>query len=172
TEVAQLMREGALLTDLSSVKSGIADRISSEVPAGVEYVSIHPRFGPGISHLEGHNIVAILFKTGPQWRNFSPALRKAGARVHLMSSENHDRVMGYVQSLHHFALLSLGVALRKWDGELKTSSIAGTLGRIEGLLDNWDTIVEIQRLNLYSPVVRREFIETFMHIRIMQVCDW
>ena len=171
TEVAQLMREGALLTDLSSVKSGIADRISSEVPAGVEYVSIHPLFGPGISHLEGQNIVAILFKTGPQWRNFSRALRKAGARVHLMSSENHDRVMGYVQSLHHFALLSLGVALRKWDGELKTSSIAGTLDRIQGLLDNWRTIVEIQRLNASSPEVRREFIETCLQLVGMHQSD-
>src|SRR5438132_13863838 len=126
------MREGALLIDLSSVKSGIADRISSEVPAGVEYVSIHPLFGPGISHLEGQNIVAILFKTGPQWRNFSRVLRKAGARVHLMSSENHDRVMGDVQAMHHFALLSLGVALRNWAGELKTRSIDGTLTTWEG----------------------------------------
>jgi chorismate mutase/prephenate dehydrogenase len=170
-ETAQSMRNGALLTDLSSVKTGIADRISSKVPAGVEYVSIHPLFGPGIDHLEGQNIVAIPFKTGPQWRSFSRALRKAGARVRLMSSENHDRVMGYVQALHHFALLSLGVALRNWDGELKTSSIAGTLDRIDGLLDNWGTIVEIQRLNPYSPVVRREFIETCLQLVGMQQSD-
>ncbi|OLD78930.1 hypothetical protein AUF62_01260 [archaeon 13_1_20CM_52_20] len=171
TEVAQFMREGALLTDLSSVKSGIANGISSKLPAGIEYVSIHPLFGPGIDHLEGQSIVAIPFKTGPQWRNFSRVLRKAGARVRLMSSENHDRVMGYVQALHHFALLSLGVALRNWDGELKTSSIAGTLDRIEGLLDNWGTIVEIQSLNPSSPVVRREFIETCMQLVGMQQSD-
>jgi len=77
-----------------------------------------------------------------------------------MSSEHHDKVMGYVQGLHHFALLSLGVALRKWDGELKTSSIAGTLDRIEGIMSNWNTIVGIQRLNPSSDLVRREFIET------------
>jgi prephenate dehydrogenase/chorismate mutase len=171
TEIAQFMREGALLTDLSSVKSGIADRISSKIAAGIEYVSIHPLFGPGVDHFEGQNIVAIPFKTGPQWRSLSRALRKAGARVRLMSSENHDRVMGYVQALHHFALLSLGVALRKWDGELKTSSIVRTLDRIEGLLDNWDTIVEIQRLNPYSPVVRREFIETCLQLVGMQQSD-
>jgi prephenate dehydrogenase/chorismate mutase len=171
TEIAQFMREGALLTDLSSVKTGIADRISSNVPEGIEYVSIHPLFGPGVDHFEGQNIVAIPFKTGPQWRSFSRALRKAGARVRLMSSENHDRVMGYVQALHHFALLSLAVALRKWDGELKTSSIAGTLDRIRGLLDNWGTIVEIQRSNPSSPVVRREFIETCLQLVGMQQSD-
>ena len=170
-EIAQYMRDGALLTDLSSVKTGIADRIASKVPKAVEYVSIHPLFGPGIDHVEGQNIVAICFKTGSQWRSFSRALRKAGARVHLMSSEHHDRVMGHVQVLHHFALLSLGVALRKWDGELKTSSIAGTLDRIEGLLDNWGTIVEIQSLNPHSPIVRREFIETCTQLVGMQQSD-
>ena len=170
-EVAQFMRKGALLADLSSVKTGIADRILSKLPVGIEYVSIHPLFGPSTDHFEGQNIVAIPFKTGLQWRSFSRALRKAGARVHMMSSENHDRVMGYVQALHHFALLSLGMALRNWDGELKTSSIAGTLERIEGLLDNWDTIVEIQRLNPYSPVVRREFIETCLQLVGMQQSD-
>ena len=170
-EIAQSMRDSALLTDLSSVKTGITNRISSKVPAGVEYVSIHPLFGPGIDHVEGQNIVAVPFKTGPQWRTFSRALRKAGAIVHMMSSEHHDRVMGYVQALHHFALLSLGVALRKWDGELKTSSIVGTLDRIEGLLRNWDTFVGIQRLNPSAAAVRREFIKTSRELVGMQPAD-
>jgi prephenate dehydrogenase len=156
-EIAQSMQDAALLTDLSSVKTGITNRISSKVPAGVEYVSIHPLFGSGVDHIEGQNIVAVPFKTGPQWRTFSRALRKSGARVHMMSSEHHDRVMGYVQALHHFALLSLGMALRKWDGELKTSSIVGTLDGIEDLLNNWDTIVGIQRLNPSAAAVRRDF---------------
>lgn len=171
SEIAQLMRNGALLTDVSSVKSGIADRISAKVPEGAEYVSIHPLFGPHIDHLEGQNIVAILYKTGPQWRSFSRALRKAGAGIHFMSSEHHDRMMAYVQVLHHFALLSLGVALRKWDGDLKTSSIRGTLEKIEGLLSNWDTTMGIQRLNPYSQVFRREFIKTSHELVGMQQSD-
>jgi len=170
-EIAQFMRKGALLTDLSSVKTGIADRISAKIPPGIEYVSIHPLFGPSIDHVEGQNIVAIPFRAGPRWRSFSWALRKAGARVHLMSSVHHDRVMGYVQVLHHFALLSLGVALKKWDGELKTSSIAGTLQRIEGLLSNWDTTIGIQRLNPSSRAVRREFVKTCEQLMRMQDSD-
>src|SRR5438128_10999636 len=110
------MREGALLTDLSSVKSGIANGISSKLPAGIEYVSIHPLFGPGIDHLEGQNIVGIPFRTGPQWRNFSRVLRKAGARVHLMSSESHNRVMGYGQAMHNCDLTSQCEALSNWNG--------------------------------------------------------
>lgn len=159
-EIAQFMRNGALLTDLSSVKTGIADRIFAEIPSGLEYVSMHPLFGPRIDHVGGQNLAAVPFRTGPQWRSFSRGLRKAGAGVYLMSSAHHDKLMGQVQVLHHFALLSLGVALRKWDGKLKTSSIAGTLQRIEGLLSNWDTIMGIQRLNPYSSIARQEFMNT------------
>lgn len=159
-EMAQFMRKGALLTDLSSVKTGIADRIFAKIPTRPEYVSIHPLFGPAVDHVGGQNLVAIPFRTGPQWRNFSRAWKGAGATVHLMSSAYHDKVMGYVQVLHHFALLSLGVALRKWDGGLKTNSIAGTLQRIEGLLTNWDTTIGIQQLNPYSRNARSEFVKT------------
>ena len=170
-EIAQFMRKGALLTDLSSVKTGIVDRISAKIPARVEYVSIHPLFGPNVDYVEGRNLAAIPFRTGPQWRSLSRALRKAGASVHLTSSTHHDRVMGYVQVLHHFALLSLGVALKKWDGELKTNSIAGTLERIESLLSNWDTTVGIQRLNPYSDIARRGFVKTCVQLVRMQQSD-
>jgi chorismate mutase / prephenate dehydrogenase len=159
-QIASLMPEGGLLTDLSSVKTGIADRISSRIPEGLEYVSIHPLFGPGIDHVMGQNIAAIPFKTGPNWSAFSRTLTTAGARIHLMSSEHHDRMMGYVQVLHHFALLSLGVALRKWSGDLKTNSVRGTLERTENLLGNWDTTVGIQRLNPYSQAFRKELVRT------------
>ena len=170
-EIAQSMPDAALLTDLSSVKTGITNLISSKVPEGVEYVSLHPLFGPGLDHIQGQNMIAVPLNTGPQWRCFSRALRKAGARVHTMSSEHHDRVMAYVQALHHFALLSLGVALRKWDGEFKTSAIVGTLDKVEGLLNNWETIVGIQRLNPSAAAVRREFIKTSHELAAMKRSD-
>lgn len=170
-DIAKFMRKGALLTDLSSVKTGIADRISAKIPDGPEYVSLHPLFGPGVDHTTGQNIAAIPFRTGPQWKSFSRALRKAGARVHLMSGAYHDRVMGQVQVLHHFALLTLGASLRKWDGKLMTSSIVGTLERIEGLLNNWDTTIGIQRLNPFSQVVRREFAKACGQLAKMQQSD-
>ncbi len=160
TEIAPFMRDGALLTDLSSVKTGIADKISAKIREGTEYVSIHPLFGPRVDHVNGQNLVAIPFRTGPQWRSFSRTLKLEGARVYLMSIEDHDRIMAYVQVLHHFALLSLGAALGKWDGKLKTNSIHSTLERIEALLRNWDTTMGIQRLNPYSYSARREFVKT------------
>jgi chorismate mutase / prephenate dehydrogenase len=167
TKIAAFIRNGALLTDVSSVKTGIADKISAKVPAGTEYVSIHPLFGPGIDHVNGQNLAAIPFRTGPQWRDFSRAFKLAGARVHLMSSANHDKVMAYVQVLHHFALLSLGVSLTKWDGRLKTSSIRSTLERIEAFSKNWDTTVAIQILNPYSYGARREFVKTSQRLARM-----
>ena len=167
-EIAQLMRSGSLLIDLSSVKTGIADRIFAKMPGAVEYVSIHPLFGPNVDHVGWQNLVAMPFRTGPQWRNFSRAWRKAGGKVHLTSCARHDRVMAYVQVMHHFALLSLGVALRKWDGGFKTNSIGGTLLRIEGLLTNWDTTTGIQKLNPYSHASRREFVRACRQLAEMK----
>src|SRR3989475_7632311 len=53
TETASLMTSGSLLTDLSSVKTGVSDRVAENTPKGIEYVSLHPLFGPSTDHLYG-----------------------------------------------------------------------------------------------------------------------
>ncbi len=157
-ELAALMRDGALLTELSSVKTGIADKIASKIPRGIEFVSLHPLFGPEVDHVHGQNIAVIPFRTGPHWRRFSRVLERAGARLHVTSIESHDKTMSYVQALHHFGLVSIGVGLEGWNGELKTSSIRATDWRIQNTLRNWDTIVKIQRLNPYAQAARTRFV--------------
>lgn len=158
-EVASLMRDGALLTDLSSVKSGIADEIWSKISRALEYVSIHPLFGPDVDQVNQQNLVAIPFRTGPQWRSFSQILQRAGARVHVTSKDHHDRAMAYVQVLHHFALICLASSLENWNGELKTYSINCTIEKIRALLKNWDTIAGIQGRNPYAQSARENFVE-------------
>jgi len=67
--------------------------------------------------------------------------------------------MAYVQGLHHFALISLGLGLDGMGGEPRTQSLRETQARIVSLLDNWDTIVGIQLLNPFVPPVRQKFLE-------------
>jgi prephenate dehydrogenase len=76
-----------------------------------------------------------------------------------MSMAQHDRTMAYVQGLHHFALISLGIGLDGMGGEPKTQSLRETENRIANMLDNWDTIVGIQLLNPFVPPVRQKFLE-------------
>ncbi len=156
-DIAMLMKDGSLLIDLSSVKKGIADKISSKIPQGIEYVSLHPLFAPDIDHVYGESILAIVFRSGPQWRKFSQVLERAGARFQLTTTIFHDRAMAYVQALHHFALISLGVGLEKWDGRFKTNSIRATERSIRRILRNWETVIGIQQLNPYSQTVRTQF---------------
>lgn len=155
-QAANRMHAGALLIDLCSVKSGIADVIAAQTPGSIEYVSLHPLFGPDVDHLDGQNVVAVSYRTGPQWDLFSRTLTGSGARIIKMTCEYHDRTMALVQVAHHYALLSLAESLKGWSGDLKTNSIKRTITTVRSLLRNWDTIIGIQQLNPYALQTRRE----------------
>jgi len=159
TETASLMTTGSLLIDLSSVKTGISDRIAEKIPKGLEYVSVHPLFGPKVDHFHDQAIIAVSYNAGQKWAKLSRALQSVGAKVQTMSAAQHDRTMAYAQGLHHFALISLGLGLNGMGGEPKTQSLRETEGRIGNMLDNWDMIVGIQQLNPFLPPVRQKFLE-------------
>ena len=157
---ASHMRPGSLLMDLSSVKTGVADEISSKLPEGVEYVSTHPLFGPDADSLVHQNLVAVPYRIGAQWRAFAREVVRAGGKIKFVDRAAHDKTMALVQVLHHFALISFALVLRDWDGELSSSSIRTTVGNIRRLLKNWDTVTSIQETNPYADERRREFAKT------------
>jgi prephenate dehydrogenase/chorismate mutase len=158
TETASLMTTGSLLTDLSSVKTGISDKVAEKAPKGVEYVSLHPLFGPGTDHLHGQTIIAVSYRPGQKWSKLARAFQGNGSKVVSMSAAQHDRAMAYAQGLHHYALISLGLGLDGMGGEPRTQSLRETEARIVSLLSNWDTIVGIQMLNPFLPPVREKFL--------------
>src|SRR5712692_1897098 len=158
-EIGSLMTAGSLLADLSSVKTGISDRVAEKIPKGVEYMSLHPLFGPGTDHLHGQTIIAVSYRPGQKWSKLARAFQGSGSKVVTMSAAQHDRAMAYVQGLHHFALISLGLGLDGMGGEPRTQSLRETEARIVSLLDNWDTVVGIQLLNPFVPPVRQKFLE-------------
>src|SRR2546428_5202397 len=159
TETASLMTTGSLLIDISSVKTGISERIAEKIPKELEYVSLHPLFGPNTDHLYGHTIVAVPYQSGQEWPKLARTLQSAGSKLIAMSAAQHDKAMAYVQGLHHFALISLGLGLDGMGGEPRTQSLRETEGKIVSLLDSWDTIVGIQQLNPFLPPVRQKFVE-------------
>ena len=159
TETGSLMTTGSLLTDLSSVKTGVSDRVAEKIPKGVEYMSLHPLFGPGTDHLHGQTIIAVSYRPGQKWSKLARAFQGSGSKVVTMSAVQHDRAMAYVQGLHHFALISLGLGLDGMGGEPRTQSLTEIEARIVSLLNNWDTIVGIQTLNPFVPPVRQKLVE-------------
>jgi len=159
SETASLMAAGSLLTDLSSVKTGISDRVAEKIPKGIEYMSLHPLFGPSTDHLHGQTIIAVSYRPGQKWSKLVRAFQRSGSKVVTISAAEHDRTMAYIQGLHHFGLITLGIALDGMGGEPRTQSLRETEARIASLLDNWDNIVGIQLLNPFVPPVRQKFLE-------------
>ena len=159
-EMVSLMREGCLLLDLGSVKTGISDKICEKIPESIEYVSLHPLFGPSIDHLHDQSFIVVPYTAGQQWAKLARVLQTGGAKLVTMSASQHDKAMAYAQGLHHFALISLGITLDGLGGEPRPHSLDDTEKRIVALLESWDTIVGIQELNPFVPEVRKKFLET------------
>ena len=160
TETASLMTEGSLLIDLASVKAGISDKISEKIPKNIEYVSLHPLFGPSTDHFQDQAIIVISYRAGQKWSKLARVLQANGAKLVTMLAAQHDKAMAYAQGLHHFALISLGITLDGLGGQPRPGSLSDTEKRIATLLESWDTIMGIQQLNPFIPEIRKKFLET------------
>ena len=170
-ETASLMKEGSLLADVSSVKTGVSDMIASRTSAGIEYVSTHPLFGPDIDSLYDENIAIIPYRPGPRWEKLSQAFRVSGAKIYNMTAEWHDKRMAYTQGLHHFALMTLGIGLSDKGGEPRTRSLRDTETRIFKMIENWETVQAIQLMNPFASKARRSFVEISERFAAMRISD-
>ncbi len=153
-KLASTMKRESMLADISSVKSGIADNIDQNT-RDFEYVSLHPLFGPDLSHIDGQHITAIPYRTGPIWEKVLGLFGEEGVHVHLTTAQGHDRLMAQIQGIHHFSLICLGMTLVGLKGDYVTRSLEITQRQIHRLIENWDTIVGIQKLNPYSASGRQ-----------------
>jgi chorismate mutase / prephenate dehydrogenase len=151
------LRRESILTDITSVKSGISDKIARLPHSGWEYVSLHPLFGPQLSHIYGQDIIQVPYRARDQWSLLAEFFESEGAHLHQTSAETHDRVMAYLQGLHHFGLTCIGLSLRNWDGQYSTNSLQRTVGTLQSLVESWHTIAGIQKHNPYCQGARNEF---------------
>jgi len=158
-DVAGRMKKGSLLVEISSVKTGVTDKVASVLPEGVEYISVHPLFGPAVRSLIGKNFVLVPMRSERWLGEFKRILSSLSARVVVADTEQHDRMMAVVQVLHHFAYLCLAVCLSKSElrGEFTTESFAETMRLVRRLGRNLDVILSIQRDNPLAPIVRERF---------------
>src|SRR6266567_1808174 len=71
---------GTILDAASSDMTGISDRIAEKIPKGLEYVSLHPLFGPSIDHLHDQTIIAVSYNAGQKWSKLASALHGGGEK--------------------------------------------------------------------------------------------
>ncbi|MFH0848109.1 MAG: prephenate dehydrogenase/arogenate dehydrogenase family protein [archaeon] len=157
------MTSNSLLVEISSVKTGVVNRILDAMPSDIEYLSLHPLFGPSAKRAEGQNIIAIPVKKRLLSDRLISSLANMGFAVSISSVQEHDRVMAAVQVMHHYAYLIMAVELAKVArssrslSKFLTRSLNKTLNQIGTLGDIWKTVQSIQKLNPYGLESREQY---------------
>ena len=162
--LAKKMHDQSLLVELASLKTGITENIKNSIPDYVEYLSLHPLFGPQVKDIVDKKFVAVEPVSGFLTNRFLEILQECGALIKKATIEEHDLAMASIQVLHHFALITFSSALSRFSegnglSEYLTESIEKTLQNIQNMNENWNTIYAIQNLNPHAQKVREIFAE-------------
>lgn len=109
-EIASSVRSNALLTDITSIKSG---PVCAMLASKAEVIGMHPVFGPTTPSLENQTIVICPARTSKWFPWITSILEKNGARIKITTASEHDRIMATIQGLTHFSTITLGYALKE-----------------------------------------------------------
>ena len=117
-EYGKYIKKGAVVTDVTGVKSCIVYKIQSVLPDGVEFIASHPMAGREVSGAK--NSDESIFKGAnyiitPTEKNTEDGIelcRELGqtlgfARVTTLSPEEHDEMIAFVSQLTHCIAVSL-----------------------------------------------------------------
>ena len=173
-EVAPHVREGCLLMDITSIKEIPSKVMEEYAKEGVTVIPTHPMFGPSTPSLLRQVVILTPSERHKNTEWFEKVynfLKKEGARVIVISPEEHDRIMGVVQGLTHFAFISLGAALKELNVDIKESRkfaspiyelMISIIGRIIG--QNPYLYADIQMFNPRIGEIHETFINQCMEI--------
>lgn len=116
-EALGAMKEGAILTDVGSVKGALISEIDGELPVGVDVVWAHPIAGTEHSGVEAafsglyDGKICVITPTDNSSANALEAVtgmwETVGSEVVLMDAAAHDEILGAISHLPHIAAFSL-----------------------------------------------------------------
>lgn len=158
--IAPLVRPGATIIDVASVKMLPSRWLAQHMPERVHIVATHPLFGPqstALGGLAGRQLVICPIR-GQQHLKVAALGEELGLRVRITSAEEHDREMAYVQALTHLIGRSLA-AMDIPDERLKTQTYQHLLD-MTGLIgkDSFELFTAIQTMNPFAQEVVEEFV--------------
>ena len=159
--VAPLLRPGALFVDVASVKVEPLELLERLVPKNVEYLALHPMFGPqsGAHGIEGLEVVLCGGRSSREECVATLLESDLGLVVHRMSAAEHDQQMAHIQGLTHW----MAKALRDLEApEIRLQTPAYRhLMAIEEILaeDSWELFLTIERRNPYAGPARRQLLD-------------
>lgn len=110
-QIGPLVREDALLMDVTSIKTEPMEAMLASTEASV--VGTHPMFGPGVNTYQGQRVVVCPGR-GDAWLDWTRQMLTArGLVLTETTPAEHDSMMAIVQVLHHFKTQVLGVTLSR-----------------------------------------------------------
>ncbi len=156
---APYLAPGTLVLDVGSVKVMPSQWMLDLLPPHVDLVATHPLFGPQSAKtgLQGLRLVVCPIR-GDRHEKVAAFGRGLGLTVSIVTPEEHDREMAYVQALTHLigrSLVNLGIP----DESLKTPSYQHLLELCSLIgADTFELFTAIQTQNPYAAEVAQAFV--------------
>ncbi len=130
-EIGPHVREGQIAVDVTSIKE-FPVQVMQQYLRGVTVLGTHPLFGPGARDLANQNFVltpadeagAALSQKAKDY------LEAGGARVTLMTPQEHDEMMAVVLGLAHFISIVAADTLAGIDKLAQMKAIGGSTYRV------------------------------------------
>jgi chorismate mutase / prephenate dehydrogenase len=152
-----------ILADITSVKTPPVQAMLNAHPGPV--VGMHPLFGPSTSSMDKQIIVVTPGRDYESCRWFIDQLAAWGGIIVKASPEEHDDIMGVVQTLRHFATFTFGQFLARKRIDLhRTLEFSSPIYRLElGMVGR----LFAQDPALYSEIIlaspeRRKLLKDYM----------
>jgi prephenate dehydrogenase len=123
-EIAPYVRDNCVLMDITSIKEIPAKAMEEYAKDRVCVIPTHPMFGPSTPSLKRQVVILTPSEkhiNNPWFDKIKNFLEKEGARVIIIPPEKHDKIMGVVQGLTHYAYITLGATLKDLDINIKES---------------------------------------------------
>ena len=157
--LAERMRAGSLLVEISSVKTPVMESMRRAHSRGMRTVSIHPLFGPGIGRLcEGR---AAIVEVADLEEEMDIASGIFPFELIPVSLEEHDRSMAWLALAHLLLNTFLSASDREADLllNLQTTTLSWFTKLAAASLTQSDELTsELIELNPYFPEVLRSFL--------------
>ena len=164
-EIAPLVREDALLMDLTSLKTDPVSTMLKYSKSAV--IGTHPVFGPSVKTIKNQTVVLCPARP-KKWLDWlKDILDKNGALVRVTTPEKHDKMMSIIQGVNHFSTIAMAHTLKKLGISVEeslhyTSPIyklrMDFVGRL--LNQNPELYADIEMLNPHNKKAMEEYIRS------------
>lgn len=171
-ELAPHMKKGSLMMDVTSVKEGPAEKMEECIGEGVDFIPMHPIFGPRTPSLDGQVIVLTPSYKGDWYRRIYRYFDRKKVRIMETTPEHHDRMMAVVQVLTHFSYISTASAIEKLKINIKDTEdyespiynlMIDTIARI--VSQNPFLTYSIQHENKVGEQIRQAFADSVLELK-------